>query len=115
CQRQLLRQHLIPEQRLSLRLPHRLAGDGLGRLNRPEGGRRGKRDRNRRPAHLFRDRLAGAAMTRRRGLTYLEVLAAAVLVAIAAAAALSTWQLTSRAPANKRLTEMGSLLAVREI
>src|SRR5947209_805359 len=54
-------------------------------------------------------------MTRRRGLTYLEVLAAAVLVAMAAAAALSTWQLTSRAPANKRLTEMGSLLAVREI
>ena len=51
----------------------------------------------------------------RRGAAYLELLVAVVLLAIAAAGALSTWSLSSQAPANKRVTEMGVYLGTREL
>jgi type II secretory pathway pseudopilin PulG len=51
----------------------------------------------------------------RSGVTYIELLASTLLVAIAAAGAFATWSLSLRAPANKRVTEMSVQLAVREI
>ena len=54
-------------------------------------------------------------MRHRRGYSYLELLIATLLISIAAAGAVSTWVISSRAPANKRVTEMGVYLAVREI
>jgi prepilin-type N-terminal cleavage/methylation domain-containing protein len=51
----------------------------------------------------------------RRGLTYLELLVAALIIAIAASAAFASWGIAGRAAGNKRVTEMGVYLAVREI
>jgi prepilin-type N-terminal cleavage/methylation domain-containing protein len=52
---------------------------------------------------------------RRRGFSFVELLAAVIILLIVAASAVSTWSLSSRAPLNKRLTDMASLVAVREI
>jgi prepilin-type N-terminal cleavage/methylation domain-containing protein len=51
----------------------------------------------------------------RRGMTFLELLVAALIIAIAAAAAFASWGVAGRAAGNKRVTEMGVYLAVREI
>jgi prepilin-type N-terminal cleavage/methylation domain-containing protein len=50
-----------------------------------------------------------------RGLTFLELLVAALIIAIAASAAFASWGVAGRAAGNKRVTEMGVYLAVREI
>jgi hypothetical protein len=42
-------------------------------------------------------------------------LAAALLLSIAALAAARTWAISSRAPANKRVTEMGVYVATQEL
>lgn len=52
---------------------------------------------------------------RERGFTYTELLIAVVLVAMAGTYAVSTWSLSSRAPANKRVTEMGVYIATQEL
>ncbi len=54
-------------------------------------------------------------MTHERGFTYLELLAAALILAVASAGALATWHISSRAPANKRVTEMGVYIATQQI
>lgn len=54
-------------------------------------------------------------MTRRRGFTYVELVASVMLVAIASLSAVATWSLAPRALANKRLTEMAVQLAVQEL
>jgi type II secretory pathway pseudopilin PulG len=48
-------------------------------------------------------------------MSLLEMLAASLIIAIVAATALATWALSSRAVANKRVTEMGIYLATREV
>lgn len=50
-----------------------------------------------------------------RGFTILELLAAVVLIAIAAIGAAATWSLSTRAAANRRATDMGNYIAVREM
>lgn len=54
-------------------------------------------------------------MRRESGFSYLELLIAALVLAIATVGALATWSYSSRAPANKRVTEMGVYVAVQEI
>ena len=54
-------------------------------------------------------------MRRRRGFSLLELLAAVVLLAIAAAGALATWSMSSRAAANKRATEMAVYCGVHAL
>lgn len=49
------------------------------------------------------------------GFTYLELLMAALILAVATVGALATWSYSSRAPANKRVTEMGVYVATQEI
>lgn len=51
----------------------------------------------------------------RRAMTYVEVLVAALLLGIAAAAAVATWNLSSRIPQSKRLTERAVFIATSEI
>src|SRR5690349_18705917 len=51
----------------------------------------------------------------RAGFSLLEVLAASVILGIAAAAAFAAWGISSRAPANKRVTEMGVYIATQEL
>jgi prepilin-type N-terminal cleavage/methylation domain-containing protein len=51
----------------------------------------------------------------RRGTSLIELLVAAFIVAIAAGWAVATWSISSRAPATKRVTEMGTFIAVQEI
>lgn len=50
-----------------------------------------------------------------RGYTLLELLAAVFILSLVAACAVRTWGLSSRVPANLRLTEVASKIAVREI
>jgi prepilin-type N-terminal cleavage/methylation domain-containing protein len=52
---------------------------------------------------------------RRRGFSFVELLAAVIILLIVAASAVSTWSLSSKAPVNKRVTDMASMVAVREI
>ena len=54
-------------------------------------------------------------MRRESGFSYLELLIAALVLAIATVGALATWSYSSRAPANKRVTEMGVYVATQEI
>ncbi len=54
-------------------------------------------------------------MRKQSGFTYVELLMATLVVAIAAVSALATWQISSRAPANKRATEMGVFVATQEL
>ncbi len=54
-------------------------------------------------------------LRRRAGTTYVELLAAAMILAIVAAGGVATWSFVSRAPANKRVTEMASLIGVQEV
>jgi prepilin-type N-terminal cleavage/methylation domain-containing protein len=54
-------------------------------------------------------------MRRHRGFSLLELLAAVVLLSIAAAGALATWSMSSRAAANKRVTEMGVYCGVHAL
>lgn len=51
----------------------------------------------------------------RRGVSFVELLCAVLILSIVAAGAMATWNLSSRTPVNKRVTETGSLIAVREI
>lgn len=48
-------------------------------------------------------------------MSLLEMLAASLIIAVVAGTALATWALSSRAVANKRVTEMGIYLATREV
>lgn len=50
-----------------------------------------------------------------RALTLVEVLVAALLLAMAAAAAVATWNLSSRIPYNKRVVERAVLIGSSEI
>ena len=52
---------------------------------------------------------------RRGGFTYTELLVAVLLVAIAASWGLAAWSISSRAPANKRATEMAVYIATQEL
>jgi Tfp pilus assembly protein PilV len=52
---------------------------------------------------------------RTRGLALVEVLAATLLLAMAAAAAIATWGLSTRTTYSKRLTEMGTYVATQEV
>ena len=52
---------------------------------------------------------------RRRGAGYLELLVAVILLVIAATGAYATWAFSVKAPANKRVTEMGVYLGSREL
>lgn len=54
-------------------------------------------------------------MKRRRGMTIVEVLVAALIVGIVAAGAVATWSIASRAAASKRAVEIGTAIAVSEI
>lgn len=54
-------------------------------------------------------------MNLRRGLTYMEVLIALLLVSMAAAAAIATWRISLKAVEDKRVTEMGVYIASSEI
>lgn len=56
-----------------------------------------------------------AACRTARGVTFLELLAAVLILSIVAAGAVKTWSLSSRVPATLRRTEMSSKIAVREI
>ena len=49
------------------------------------------------------------------GVTFIELMAAVLILGIVAAGGVATWSLTSRIPETNRLTAMGSLLATREI
>lgn len=51
----------------------------------------------------------------RRGFSYLELLVAVLLLVIAAAGAFAHWSISVRAPASKRVTEMGVYIGVREL
>jgi prepilin-type N-terminal cleavage/methylation domain-containing protein len=51
----------------------------------------------------------------KRGFSYVELLAAVLLVSIASAAALASWSISTRAPANKRATEMGVYVGVQAL
>jgi prepilin-type N-terminal cleavage/methylation domain-containing protein len=51
----------------------------------------------------------------RRGFTYVELLVAAILLGIAAAAGIAGWNLSVRAPANKRVTEMAVFIGIQEL
>jgi hypothetical protein len=51
----------------------------------------------------------------RAGSTLIELLVAGFIVAIAAGWAVATWTISSRAPATKRFTEMGTYIAVQEM
>ena len=51
----------------------------------------------------------------RHAVTYIETLVAVLILSLVAGAALATWTYSERVPANKRLTEMGSFIAVREL
>ncbi len=51
----------------------------------------------------------------RRGTSLLELLVAALIIAIAAGWALAAWNISSRAPAQKRVTEMGAFIGMQEI
>jgi len=51
----------------------------------------------------------------RRGFTYLELVASAMLVAIAGMGAILSWRLAPQAVANKRITEMSVQLATSEL
>src|ERR1017187_2653763 len=51
----------------------------------------------------------------RRGVTFLELLVATLILSVVAAAGVVTWGMTSRVPEITRLTEMGSILAVRQL
>lgn len=53
--------------------------------------------------------------SRMRGLTFLELLLASVLLAFVCAAALTGWAISVRAPANRRVTEMGVYIATQEM
>lgn len=48
-------------------------------------------------------------------MTIMEVLMAALIVAIVAAGAVASWSLSSRAAANKRATEIGTAIATSEM
>lgn len=52
---------------------------------------------------------------RKRGMTFTEVLVAALILAIVAGGAAATWTMASRAAVNKRAIEMGFTIAVHEI
>jgi len=60
-------------------------------------------------------RYSGLRQRTRRGFTYLELIASAMLVAIAGMGAMLSWRLAPQAVANKRLTEMSVQLAVSEL
>lgn len=62
------------------------------------------------PNHALR-RWSGA----RRGFTYLELVASAMLVAIAGMGAILSWRLAPQAVANKRITELSVQLAASEL
>lgn len=51
----------------------------------------------------------------RRGLTLVEVLVAVLILSIVGAGAAATWSYASKVPGNKRVTDMASILAIREI
>lgn len=51
----------------------------------------------------------------RRGMTLVELLVAVVILSIVGAGAVATWRYSSKVPANKRVTDMASILAIREI
>ncbi len=56
-----------------------------------------------------------AQSRRRRGVTLIELLVAALIVSIVAAGAVSSWSISSKVPATLRATEIASKIAVREI
>jgi prepilin-type N-terminal cleavage/methylation domain-containing protein len=64
---------------------------------------------------LLVTRSARGQARRQQGFSFVELLAAVIILLIVAAGAVSTWSLSSRAPVNKRLTDMASMVAVREI
>lgn len=51
----------------------------------------------------------------RRGFSYLELLVAVLLLVIAAVGAFAHWSISVRAPASKRVTEMGVFVGVQEL
>jgi len=55
------------------------------------------------------------SLSRRRAMSYVEVLMAVLILAIVSAGAVATWNLSSKIPGNKRVTDMASIIAVREI
>jgi type II secretory pathway pseudopilin PulG len=57
----------------------------------------------------------GVFLRSRRGFSYLELLVSVLLLVMAAAGAISTWSITLKAPANKRVTEMAAYVGVREL
>lgn len=52
---------------------------------------------------------------RRHGFTYVELLASVLIVAMSAAYAMASWGISSRAPANQRVTEMGVFVATQQL
>lgn len=51
----------------------------------------------------------------RRGMSLVELLVAVLILSIVGAGAAATWSYASKVPANKRVTDMYSILATREI
>ncbi|HXG24395.1 MAG TPA: type II secretion system protein, partial [Chthonomonadales bacterium] len=51
----------------------------------------------------------------RRGITYVELLVAALLMTVAAGAVISTWNISTQAAAGKRDWEMGVYIAMTEM
>ena len=56
-----------------------------------------------------------SSVVRSRGMSLVELLVAAFIIAIAAGWALAAWNITSRAPAQKRVTEMGAFIGMQEV
>jgi type II secretory pathway pseudopilin PulG len=56
-----------------------------------------------------------STVERRRGMSYVELLAAVLILSVVAGGAVATWSLSSRTPANKRVTDMASIIATGEI
>ena len=50
-----------------------------------------------------------------RGVTLVETLVAVIILSIVSLGAIATWSYSEKVPANKRLTEMASYIAVHEI
>lgn len=56
-----------------------------------------------------------AAPSRQRGVSYIELLAAVLILAVGASSAAAVWVLSVRVPASKRTTEMGSYISMRQV